>query len=403
MSQPQRLAIEFPKRLDSTNYHSFANMLKQDYGDIPEDLTVVFDMHQLKYISSAGLRAMVAFLKGHDNVVVEDVGPQVYEVLDVSGFTSLVSIIRQPTPIDTSLVSGDPIARGSNGLIYLVDSETIVKMFTHKTSRQEIMDEWKNARNAFLLGVPSVVCYALVTDGDRVGIQFEKMATVTLTELIDEEGFAAYSKRFAELFMELHSLHDPQRTLRNVKDIYRSTVDMADYLAPSERQEILDFIDAIDERDSILHGDFHPKNIGEAEGDLILLDMAEISYGHPIFDLLSTYYDLIFSGKTTGKEHPEITKMFFGLEVPELADLWDRTLDVYFDGPTQEQKDFLNDTLDALVGVKVILFPVLHPNFDQAKLDAWAELGRAHFIGRSKELLKRIKWIEDNLFSRTDK
>lgn len=40
----------------------------------------------------------------------------------------------------------------------------------------------------------------------------------------------------------------------------------------------------------IVHGDFHPDNVLVRDGDLILIDMADVMTGHPIFDLLSLYF-----------------------------------------------------------------------------------------------------------------
>ena len=43
------------------------------------------------------------------------------------------------------------------------------------------------------------------------------------------------------------------------------------------------------EGNTIVHGDYHPKNIMMQNDDLLLIDMADITYGHPLYDLGSTF------------------------------------------------------------------------------------------------------------------
>ena len=130
-------------------------------------------------------------------------------------------------------------------------------------------------------------------------------------------------------------------------------------------------------------------------GDLILLDLAEIGYGHPLFDFIASYYDLILSGRTVGAEHPEITKRFFGLSVEELAKLWDVLLDCYFPGIDEDQKRFFNETIDMMLGFKLMLFPVLHPNHTKEKHNAWIRLGRERFMDHYEELMPRVGVIDE--------
>ena len=130
-------------------------------------------------------------------------------------------------------------------------------------------------------------------------------------------------------------------------------------------------------------------------GELILLDLAEIGYGHPVFDFIASYYDLVLSGQTVGAEHPEITKRFFGLSVEELAKLWDILLDHYFPGITADQKNFFNETINMMLGFKLMLFPVLHPNHTREKHKAWIQLGRERFMDHYEELMPRVGVMDE--------
>ena len=39
---------------------------------------------------------------------------------------------------------------------------------------------------------------------------------------------------------------------------------------------------------TLIHGDYHANNILVADDELIMIDMGDVSVGHPIFDFLAT-------------------------------------------------------------------------------------------------------------------
>ena len=358
---------------------------------------MIIDLQDLVYISSAGLRLILRLSKKYPSCIVANVSNEVYSILEMTGFVSFLTIRRKPMIIPP--VEGEPIARGSNGEIYAIEDDTIVKMFTDKTSLEEIEEEWANARTAVSLGIPSVICFAVVNDGTRNGIMFEKLQTKTLDRLIysDYGNFDRYGDMFAELFYTIHQTRDLKKGLSSVIKQQLSYVERAHYLSESEREQLKNFLLAVPETDTVIHGDFHPRNIGMADGELIAMDMAEIGYGHPVFDFVSTYYDLVFSGKT----FPSVTSYFFGLEIPDLRRLWDRMLQWYFKGLSREDADWINEMLDDLVGLRTILLPVLHPNKPKEKHDEWIRIGREKLTGKLKELNEKIRIFDEKFIQQS--
>ena len=358
------------------------------------DTAAVADLTDTNYLSSSGLRLILTLAKKRPELSLIHVRPEVYEVLDMTGLVKKMRIERQIMKIDP--ITTDPIARGSNGEVYAIEKDTIVKMFSNKTTADEIREEWQNAKIALTLGVPSAICYSVVTDGERLGIMFERMETTSLASLVyaDYDNFAMYAEEFAQLLKEMHEIRDELHELHSVKEAFLSLIEKADYLPAEEREKMTAFLHAVPDRDNVVHGDFHPNNIGEVFGELILLDMAEIGYGNPLFDFIASYYDLVLSGATVGKEHPEVTKKFFGLEVAELAKLWDSVVDQYFTGADEEKKNFFNETINWMLGFKLLLFPELHPNHPKETHDRWLALGRERFLDYYEEVMKRIPEID---------
>ena len=387
----------FPEKLNLENTPEFEAECKEQLQDVPADAEVIIDLQDLVYISSAGLRLILRLSKKYPSCIVANVSNEVYSILEMTGFVSFLTIRRKPMIIPP--VEGEPIARGSNGEIYAIEDDTIVKMFTDKTSLEEIEEEWANARTAVSLGIPSVICFAVVNDGTRNGIMFEKLQTKTLDRLIysDYDNFDQYGDMFAELFYTIHQTRDLKKGLSSVIKQQLSYVERAHYLSESEREQLKNFLLAVPETDTVIHGDFHPRNIGMADGELIAMDMAEIGYGHPVFDFVSTYYDLVFSGKT----FPSVTSYFFGLEIPDLRRLWDRMLQWYFKGLSREDADWINEMLDELVGLRTILLPVLHPNKPKEKHDEWIRIGREKLTGKLEELNEKIRIFDEKFIQQS--
>ena len=59
-------------------------------------------------------------------------------------------------------------------------------------------------------------------------------------------------------------------------------------------------IDEIPEADTVTHNDLHPGNIMIQDGELVLIDMPEVTIGPPVCDLVSIYRDMISAPQQQG-------------------------------------------------------------------------------------------------------
>lgn len=57
--------------------------------------SIVFDLRELEYISSAGLRILLRIKKQNDDTKIVNVSNDVYEIFDMVGFTSFLTIERK--------------------------------------------------------------------------------------------------------------------------------------------------------------------------------------------------------------------------------------------------------------------------------------------------------------------
>lgn len=88
-----KLNIALVGRLDTTTSPKLEKELKASMDDIQE---LVFDFTQLEYISSAGLRVVLAAQKTMNrqgSMIVCNVNETVMEVFEVTGFVDLITIV----------------------------------------------------------------------------------------------------------------------------------------------------------------------------------------------------------------------------------------------------------------------------------------------------------------------
>lgn len=87
-----RLIIELEGRLDTITAPQLEDRIKKDIAGVDE---FVLDLALLSYISSAGLRVLLAaqkIMNGQGQMKVRNVNDTVMEVLEITGFSDILTI-----------------------------------------------------------------------------------------------------------------------------------------------------------------------------------------------------------------------------------------------------------------------------------------------------------------------
>ena len=87
-----KLTIALEGRLDTTTSPQLEGDLRSSINGITE---LVFDLDNLDYISSAGLRVLLAAQKvmnRQGEMKITNVKPEIMEIFDVTGFVDILSI-----------------------------------------------------------------------------------------------------------------------------------------------------------------------------------------------------------------------------------------------------------------------------------------------------------------------
>ena len=247
---------------------------------------VVLDAENLRYISSSGLRVLLKLRKLEKNLELVNVSSEVYDVLDMTGFTELLSVTKAYRTID--LNECELLGEGGHGKVFRINDDTIVKMYHTGDTIDIIKREQDYAKKAFVMGIPTAIPFDIVKNGDMYGLVFELVNADIVSNYLNEhpEQFEDVAKKYADTMKQLHSTHVAKGALSGTKELYRNRIEgLRAYLTDEEVKILQRVNDAIPDSDTVVHGDFHPKNVMIQDGELVLIDMADLTCGHPLYDL----------------------------------------------------------------------------------------------------------------------
>ena len=151
--------------VDSSNAVQFEEELLNCISS--DRLTI--DAEALAYISSAGLRVLLKAKKALSfDLVMINVSSEVYETLDMTGFTQLLTVrkaIRQFSVDGLSV-----IGRGQTASVYRLDADTIVKVFRPEIDFGMVQNEISKSKVAFMHGLPTAISYDIIKVGESFGV-----------------------------------------------------------------------------------------------------------------------------------------------------------------------------------------------------------------------------------------
>ena len=336
-----RIEVELDGRIDANNVKALESrldeLLEDHAGEAVDE--VVFRAENLKYISSAGLRALLRCRKRVRRAAMIDVSPEIYDILETTGFTEILDV-RKAFP-EFSVDGLEMIGSGANGEVYRVDEDKVIKVYNPLTNPPEkILREKEAARKAFVHGIPSAISYDIVKVGDRCGMIYEMIHASTLGQEAEAhpEELEEYAYRMAMLLKQLHNTEFEPGELPDARLGLQSWADVAErsgcYSAEviDEMRRIIRYIPA---RNTFVHGDFHPGNIMVSEGELVLIDMGDASLGDPLIDLLGSYQIMKMAGQRRGG-----AERYTGMSAEHLEQFWNHFIRNYagiMDNRTQEE------------------------------------------------------------------
>jgi uncharacterized protein (TIGR02172 family) len=319
------LYIAIEGRVDASNAAEAENLIFSIKNANPGKHTVV-DADGLAYISSAGLRVILRLRKEEPKLAIINVAADVYEVLDMTGFTDMITVEKAYPRM--SVEGCEFIAKGANGAVYRYDDETILKTYFAKDALPEIKQERENARKAFVLGINTAIPYGIVRVGDGYGTVTELLSALSVTKLIrnNPEDLTEAAKYYIDMLKSIHATTVEDGEVPDMKEIALDWADFVSAHIPEEQgRKLRALIEAVPKQNTLMHGDYHTNNIMVQNGEPLLIDMDTLCMGHPVFELGSMFNAFIGYSEL---DH-QVTMNFFGYTHETAERFWDMALKMY--------------------------------------------------------------------------
>ena len=314
-SEEQILTIFLEGSIDSTNASDAEKQILEIYNAHTAK-EVVLDVETLKYISSAGLRVLLKMRKLEKNLTMINASTEVYDILEMTGFADLIPVTKAYRKIN--LEDCEVLGAGGHGKVLRLNADTIVKLFYKGDSIEAIKREQEYAKKAFVMGIPTAIPFDIVKCDDMFGLVFELVNADIVSNYLgaNPDQIKVIAEKYAQTLKQLHNTHVEKNALSSTKALYRERIEgLRAYMTDEEVDTLHRINEAIPESDTVVHGDFHPKNVMIQDGELILIDMADLTTGHPLYDIGSmTLTHLIPTDATIEK----ITE----LKAPLVRQLW---------------------------------------------------------------------------------
>ncbi|MBR2828261.1 MAG: phosphotransferase [Bacilli bacterium] len=369
---PKKIIIY--RRIDSSNTNLVEERIQKELKNYTGE--VVIDANELEYISSAGLRIILKIKKEYPNTKIINCNQVVYDIFEMTGFTQMMDIEKAYEEI--SVDGCEIIGEGAYGIVYRIDQERIVKVYKNPNSIDDIIKERERAKKAFILGVPTAISYDIVKVGNLYGSVFEMLDAKSFAELL-REGKTIHKlvKKSVQMLKQIHEIENINFDLPNKKEeAIEWAKDCKKYLPKEIGKKLLEMMEEIPERNTIIHGDFHVKNIMHLAEEDLLIDMETVSVGHPIFELACSYS--IYEGfECLDPKNPE---KFLGIPKEQCRKFIKLTFDYYFDELEEEEIEEIKKKAKIICYTRLLRRQIKHFGIDNEEAKASIDFCKNYLI-----------------------
>ena len=298
---------------------------------------LVLDFSKVSYISSAGLRVILKLKQKYKEFSVVETSLDVYDIFNMTGFTSIMTVKKALRQI---YISGASIVgEGYYSTVYRLNDDTIVKVYNHVSDEDQIGKELALSKEAFMLGIPTAISYDIVKVGDKMGVCFEMLDCDSLRNVVknNPDQIKEYVHKYVKLLKTINSIKSDNPIIPPIKNEYLTKLEQVkNDFSEDEYNKIVNLLNSIPDRHTLVHGDCHFKNILVRNDNFLLIDMETLSIGNPIFELASLYSAYIGFSEFNEKESLD----FFGISSKDCAALYNALVNLYFgkDDPVIKDK-----------------------------------------------------------------
>ena len=234
---------------------------------------------------------------------------------------------------------GRVIGYGATSTVYLLPGGSVCKVFHPEFSAREIQRENRMAESAYRLGIRVPKPGGVVQAGDRIGILSEFIEGESLADILSKSP-EHYGELFPGYLRELRRFHETKADpgdFVSAKELYLEKIRAlyeTDWYSPEELRKMERLVQSVPDRDTLIYGDYHPKNILVKNGELCFVDLGDICLGHPVFDfamIANTHYII-------PSVNPSYAEKYFAVQPKLMLQLWSDLFHRYFSGTSLESQ-----------------------------------------------------------------
>lgn len=367
-----KISVWLSGHIDSANAEEVKSELFGKIGDAAGPVTV--DASGLEYISSAGLRILLQLRKKHTELHITDVGPEVYEIFDVTGFTQMMDVSRAYKKV--SIDGCEVIGKGANGTIYMIDKDNVVKVYNNADALEDIQHEREVARLALILGIPTAISYDIVKVGDSYGSVFELLNARSFSKILETEP-ERIDWCVSEYVELLHKIHDTEVPEGKLPDMKKTALGwakfMKDHLPEETGSKLVKLVEDVPYSNHMIHGDYHTKNVELTNDEVLLIDMDTLAVGDPVFEFASIYNALIGFYELN---HDGVVE-FQGFSYDTSVTFWNKVMAAYAGTDDASVIESLSDRARIVGYTRLIRRSIRRGGLDDAQrkkeIDHWTE------------------------------
>lgn len=344
----EELVLYFEGRIDSGN----AAKIEAEAMSIltaEAHSAVAVDAAKLEYISSAGLRVILKIAKGNKNTRIINVSAEVYEVLEITGFSEMLPVERALREL--SLEGCPVIGQGSVGTIYRYDADTVVKCYREGTSLEDLKAEQERSRLALVKGVPTSITFDIVRVGDLYATVYELVNSCSMGHRVHDDPacYPEMAVHFGKVLREIHAIEAAELPIPTVEAVYRRAhKNLTPFYSDEENAIVASWLDAMPRDTKFIHGDFHTKNIMMQGDEPLLIDMGDISIGHPLSDIATAWFVLLWI-------EPDLSEKSSGIPRAVAGDFFDIFLRTYFETEDETALAELKTVINAMADLRAAI------------------------------------------------
>ena len=376
-------------RLDTSSAMQTQTEINQFLSAQSPILSVTVNAAELEYVSSSGLRILLSLTKQYKNFKLVEVNADVYDVLNMTGFVKIMCVERALRQM--SIEGCKILGVGGVGTVYRYNDDTIIKVFRDGTTIDEVRNEITMSKEAFVMGMPTAISFDIVKVGAQYGLVYELLHADTLSSLImhHPERIHEYARMYANLFRQLHAIQVPADScVPNALEHERKQVlHIRRYFSQENIDLLLQILDAVPAGNRLLHLDLQAKNVMVQGDELMLIDMGEVGYGHPVLDLAHAYSSLIlFVGDY---------EAVIGMPRKLGEQLFDLAIDYYFEGQPADIIALRKQQIAAVANIRNYSWLALSDSFPEAVIQQCQQLFNERVIPHRDHILNVISTLND--------